>query len=158
MNAIVSLNHFCEIHGPQTIFSTQTLREKSTVLSHHSTNVNNSSTSCCSACGSIGSKVIFMTEDKSSSIMFVSSEKSIFAKENLNSLKTITLRSLSCEVRRRRNVTTSNVNNFRYFRSQRTIKRASCTSKTRASIRSASHLKSKTRRPEASRSSTRSSS
>lgn len=157
MNAIVSLNHFCEIHGPQTIFSTQTLREKSTVLSHHSTNVNNNSTSCCSACGSIGSKVIFMTEDKSSSIMFVSSEKSIFAKENQNSLKTITLRSLSCEVRRRRNVT-SNVNHFRYFRSQRTTKRDSCTSKTRGSTRSASHLKSKTRRLEASRNSTRSSS
>lgn len=96
MNAIVNLNHFCEIHGPQTIFSTQTIREKS-FLSHHSSN-NNITNTCC-ACGSIGSKVIFLTEDKDSSTMFVSSEKSIFGKEHQSSLKVTCLRSLSCEVR-----------------------------------------------------------
>lgn len=94
MNAIINLNHFCEIHGPQTIFSTQTVRDP-----NNSNSVNPGSTPInhkpCSACGSVGNKVIFMSRDKESSIMFVSSEKSIFGKEYLRS---VALRSLSCEV------------------------------------------------------------
>lgn len=95
MNAIINLNHFCEIHGPQTIFSTQTMRDKS-LLNNSTSSISSNNNTPCYGCGSIGNKVIFMTEDKDSSIMFVSSEKSIFGKDNQNSL--ITLRSLSCEV------------------------------------------------------------
>lgn len=93
MNAIINLNVFCEIHGPQTIFSTQTIREKSVLNNSTSNSANNNP---CSGCGSIGNKVVFMSEDKDSSIMFVSSEKSIFGKDSQSSL--ITLRSLSCEI------------------------------------------------------------
>lgn len=96
MNAIINLNHFCENHGPQTIFTTQTLRDKSLLKSPSGSNSNNNINPCF-GCSSIGDKIVFMTEDKDSSIMFVSSEKSIFGKENQNS---ITLRSLSCEVRK----------------------------------------------------------
>lgn len=97
MNAIINLNHFCEIHGPQTIFSTQTIREKSLIKSFPIQSKISDNGSPCYGCGSIGNKVIFMTEDKESSILFVSSEKSIFGKDSQNSF--ITLRSLSCEVR-----------------------------------------------------------
>lgn len=92
MNAIINLNNFCEIHGPSTIFSTQTIREKSLL----SSSTNSSSNNNCNGCNSIGNKVVFMTEDRESSITFVSSEKSMFGKDSQNSL--ITLRSLSCEV------------------------------------------------------------
>ena len=102
MNAIINLNHFCEIHGPQTIFHTQTVRDRQSIQS----TVSNSSSSSigqnsnpCAGCSSIGNKTVFLTEDKDSSIMFVSSEKSFFGKENQSALKTTALRSLSCEVR-----------------------------------------------------------
>lgn len=124
MNAIVNLNHFCEIHGPQTIFSTQTMREKSLLgNSSGSSHINN-------CCGSIGNKVIFVTEDKDSSIMFVSSEKSIFGKENQNSLKTTALRSLSCEVRKD-STQISTLTNLNFRRSRRTTRKASYTSAMR---------------------------
>lgn len=104
MNAIIILNHFCEVHGPQTIFSTQTIRDKSLLTNNNSNNLNNNnnngsssnSSQLCEACTSIGN-MVFMSQDKDSSIMFVSSEKSIFGKENQNSLKQTALKSL-CEV------------------------------------------------------------
>lgn len=95
MNAVINLNHFCEIHGPITIFSTQTVREKALI-----TNSSNSSNSTnCYGCG-IGNKTVYLSkENKDSSILYVSSgEKSIIGKDNQSSL--ITLRSLSCEVSR----------------------------------------------------------
>jgi hypothetical protein len=99
MNAIINLNHFCEIHGPQTIFSTQTIRERKNIQTTvNSSSNSNSSNNPCAGCGSIGNKQIFMTEDKDSSIMFVSSEKCFFGKDNQSALKTTALRSLSCEV------------------------------------------------------------
>ncbi|CAO1442870.1 unnamed protein product [Diamesa hyperborea] len=93
MNGIINLNHFCEIHGPQTIFSTQTIRND------FRKNVPPSGTcqNPCSACSSIGNKVVLVSQDKESSIMFLSSEKSIFGKE-ANSLKQAAMRSLSCEI------------------------------------------------------------
>ena len=107
MNAIIILNHFCEIHGPQTIFSTQTLRDRSLLNNSNSSNNNNgmsstssgwsvSATVACEACSSIGN-IVFLSQDKDSSIMFVSSEKSVFGKEHQNSLKETALKSL-CEV------------------------------------------------------------
>lgn len=94
MNAIINLNHFCEIHGPTTIFSTQTLREiKPKDINFKEAKVNETR----NCCGSIGGKVLFITEDKNSSITFVSSERNILGKDNQNLL--ITLKSLSCEVR-----------------------------------------------------------
>lgn len=103
MNAIINLNHFCEIHGPQTIFSTHTIRERNNIQTTISNSSNNNSSTSnnnpCAGCGSIGNKQIFMTEDKDSSILFVSSEKSFFGKDNQSALKTTALRSLSCEVR-----------------------------------------------------------
>ncbi|CRL07369.1 CLUMA_CG020347, isoform A [Clunio marinus] len=94
MNAIINLNHFCEIHGPQIIFSTQTIRDKS--LLNNSSTISSSNVtinSICSACSSIGNKVLFVSKDNSSSIMFLSSEKAVLGK----SFGTTTLRSLSCE-------------------------------------------------------------
>lgn len=92
MNAIVNLNHFCEIHGPQTIFTTQTVRDRSFIQSSSS---NENSSTNCESCSSIGNKMYFVSEDNS--IMFVSSEKSLFGKEHQNALKQAALRSL-CEV------------------------------------------------------------
>jgi hypothetical protein len=48
------------------------------------------------ACTSVGNTV-FLSQDKDSSIMFVSGEKSLFGKDHQNSLKQTALRSL-CEV------------------------------------------------------------
>lgn len=101
MNAIIILNHFCEVHGPQTIFSTQTIRDRS-ILSNNSNNNNGSNLSLgsslqtCEACTSVGS-LVFLSQDKDSSMMFVSSEKSLFGKDHQYSLKQTALKSL-CEV------------------------------------------------------------
>lgn len=66
MNAIINLNHFCEIHGPQTIFSTQTIRDKSIIqnssLSTSSANCSNGKPNICEGCTSIGTKMIFVSE------------------------------------------------------------------------------------------------
>lgn len=100
MNAIVTLNHFCEVHGPQTIFFTQTIRDRSLLNSNISSNNNNgsssNSTQFCEACTSV-ENMVFVSQDNDSSIMFVSSEKSVFGKEHQNSLKQTALKSL-CEV------------------------------------------------------------
>ena len=98
MNAIINLNHFCEIHGPQTIFHTQTVRDRQSIQSTVSSSASSSIGNPCAGCSSIGNKTVFLTEDKDSSITFVSSEKSFFGKENQSALKTTALRSLSCEV------------------------------------------------------------
>jgi hypothetical protein len=102
MNAIIILNHFCEVHGPQTIFSTQTIRDKSLLNNNLSSNNSNgpsssTSTQSCEACSSVGGNMVFASQDKDSSIMFVSSEKSIFGRDHQNSLKQTALKSL-CEV------------------------------------------------------------
>lgn len=92
MNAIINLNHFCENHGPQTIFSTQTIRERALLNSCHGSPLS------CLGCGSIGTTVFTTTDKDSPSILFVSSEKNIIGKDSQNSSALITLRSLSCEV------------------------------------------------------------
>lgn len=102
MNAIIILNHFCEVHGPQTIFSTQTIRDRSLLLSGNVNNNNIATSSSgtslqsCEACSSV-KNIVFLSQDNDSSIMFVSSEKSILGREHQNSLKQTALRSL-CEV------------------------------------------------------------
>ncbi|XP_070497727.1 folliculin [Chironomus tepperi] len=95
MNAIINLNHFCEVHGPQTIFTTQTIRDKSYIQNSSSTDCSSQNIINCESCSSIGSKMYFVSEDNS--IMFVSSEKSLFGKEHQNALKQAALRSL-CEI------------------------------------------------------------
>ena len=95
MNAIINLNHFCEVHGPQTIFTTQTVRDKSYIQSSSSNETSSQNILNCQSCSSIGNKLFFVSEDNS--IMFVSSEKSLFGKEHQNALKQAALRSL-CEV------------------------------------------------------------
>lgn len=107
MNAIINLNHFCEVHGPQSIFSTQTIRDKSLIQSISSNvNNNNNSNGCqqsssskgvCEGCSSIGPKMVFVSEENS--IYFVSSERSILGKDHQSSLKQTALKSL-CEVRK----------------------------------------------------------
>lgn len=101
MNAIITLNHFCDIHGPQVIFTTQTLRDQFLIdakIDELKSSTNNDYKSPCGGCSSIGNKLIFKTEDKESTILFVSSEKTLFGAEILSLLKSTALRSLSCEV------------------------------------------------------------
>lgn len=97
MNAVINLNHFCEIHGPATIFSTQTLRDKKLIT--NTAKASSSTSGQCYGCG-IGNKIVFLSKaDKDSSILFVSSgEKGIIGKDNQGQSSLITLRSLSCEV------------------------------------------------------------
>ncbi|KAG5667812.1 hypothetical protein PVAND_015781 [Polypedilum vanderplanki] len=111
MNAIINLNHFCEVHGPQSIFSTQTIRDKSLIqkISLNSNNNNGTSQSqkvVCEGCSSIGDKMVFVSEENS--IFFVSSEKSIFGKDHQGSLKQTALKSL-CEI------TANNQENLVFF-------------------------------------------
>jgi folliculin len=101
MNAIITLNHFCDIHGPQVIFTTQTLRDQLLIDSKNDelkSSSNNDCKSPCGGCSSIGNKLIFRSEDKESSLLFVSSEKTLFGSDILSLLKSTALRSLSCEV------------------------------------------------------------
>lgn len=103
MNAIITLNHFCDIHGPKVIFTTQTLRDQVLIeskIDEVKLSKNDDYKSPCGGCSSIGNKLIFKTEDKESTILFVSSEKTLFGSEITTLLKSTALRSLSCEVRR----------------------------------------------------------
>lgn len=105
MNAIVTLNVFCEVHGPQVIFTTQTLRDQLLIQSKNeelkasgakvtSQDLKN----ICDGCSSIGNAMIYKTEDKETSLLFVSSEKTLFNSDTVTLLKSTAMRSLSCEV------------------------------------------------------------
>lgn len=105
MNAIVTLNVFCEVHGPQVIFTTQTLRDQLLIQSKNEelkaagANITSQELkNICDGCSSIGNAMIFKTEDKESSILFVSSQKTLFSSEIVSLLKSTAMRSLSCEV------------------------------------------------------------
>ena len=94
MNAIIGLNHFCEVHGPIVLFSTQSIHETRNIQKLGNSVASNLS---CSACSSIGSKMVLLSQDKESSIMFVSSEKSF--KDAQAHLNIGAVKSLSSEVR-----------------------------------------------------------
>lgn len=92
MNAIIAFNHFCEIHGPMVLFSTQSIHEtKNIQILSGTAGISN----ICSACKSIDS-LIFVSQDKESDIMFVSSEKSF--KDAQAYLNIGAVKSLSSEV------------------------------------------------------------
>lgn len=106
MNGIVTLNVFCEVHGPQVIFTTQTLRDQQLIqakddeLKESLANVTSQDLKgICDGCTSIGNGLIYNTNDKDSTLLFVSSEKTLFSADIVSLLRTTAMRSLSCEVR-----------------------------------------------------------
>ena len=73
------------------LFSTQSVREFKNIH-----NLSGISTNPCSACNSIGNKMVLLSKDEESNIMFVSSDKSF--KEVKDLLNIGAVRSLSSEV------------------------------------------------------------
>lgn len=105
MNGIITLNVFCEVHGPQVIFTTQTLRDQLLIKAKddelklsEATVTSSELKNICDGCSSIGNKMIFKTEDKDSTLLFVSSERTLFSYDIVSLLKSTAMRSLSCEV------------------------------------------------------------
>lgn len=93
MNAIIALCHFCEAHGPNANFCTQTLRDtKINELIFNFDLIN------CAACNSIGNTTGMLSKDVESSANFLSSQFCVIP-ETTNLVKQACVRSLSCEVR-----------------------------------------------------------
>ncbi|KAL7640006.1 UNVERIFIED_CONTAM: hypothetical protein RMT77_009420 [Armadillidium vulgare] len=124
MNAILSLCHFCELHGPKIIFTTQSFRDPPSISSifisdELSPNKKNeeyawkygridkeeplksqpsSLTDTCSACRSFPhNKAAIITNDDENHVSFVSSQFPL-QDEVFTSLRQAGIRSLSCEV------------------------------------------------------------
>lgn len=93
MNGIIALCHFCEAHGPNANFCTQTLRDtKINELIFNFDLIN------CAACNSIGNTTGMLSKDAESSANFLSSQFCVIP-ETTNLVKQACVRSLSCEVR-----------------------------------------------------------
>lgn len=94
MNAIIALCHFCEAHGPRTVFCTQTLRDtKFEDLSLATDNVNPN----CEACNSIGNSLGMLSKDEESNTNFMSTQVPVL-NDVVPLLTQAGVRSLSCEV------------------------------------------------------------
>lgn len=94
MNAIIALCHFCETHGPSSVFCTQTLRE----LRLEEIDVKfDSIKDNCAACNSIGNAIGFLSKDDESNANFLSTQTPVID-ETITMVKQGAIRSLSCEV------------------------------------------------------------
>lgn len=124
MNAIISLCHFCEAHGPSAVFSTQTLRDSkidehlfrggddnesshhdnSPQHHHHHHHLDHNSgggvddvRKDCAACQSIGTQLGMLSHDGESNANFLSSQVPVLA-DAARMVRAAATRSLSCEV------------------------------------------------------------
>ncbi|XP_063702349.1 folliculin [Culicoides brevitarsis] len=94
MNAVIALNHFCESHGPNVVFTTTTLREtnlneisfKNVLFERHN----------CPSCNSIGLETGYNSSDAETNTKFFSSQHPVLP-DTVNVLKVAATRSLSCE-------------------------------------------------------------
>lgn len=105
MNAVVSLCHFCEIHGPSVLLSTQPCRSleqlKKTNQAFYGPRESLqpssfSSTSGCDACQSVSSN-IYVSSDHSADTSYISSQYP-WQPETDKLVRQACTRSLSCEV------------------------------------------------------------
>jgi len=94
MNAIVALCHFCESHGPSSVFCTQTLRDTKIDEIPVTLDLINDS---CQACNSIGNKLGFLSRAPDSNANFLSTQIPVLPDVALL-VKQAAVRSLSCEV------------------------------------------------------------
>lgn len=103
MNAIISLSHFCESHGPTSIFCTQTIREtKIDELSFnsaatHTTTAGDMGPIVCPACTSVGTAIGMLSQDPESNASFLSTQAPVLS-DCSTMIKQAAFRSLSCEV------------------------------------------------------------
>lgn len=94
MNAIISLCHFCEAHGPCSVFSTQTLRDSK--IDENLFNFDDYKKNC-SACLSIGNNLGMLSHDSESNANFLSTQMPVI-NDAIPIVKHAATRSLSCEV------------------------------------------------------------
>ncbi|XP_055376191.1 folliculin [Condylostylus longicornis] len=94
MNAVISLCHFCETHGPSSILCTQSLKE--TKVEDINFDLTQSSNKLCPACNSIESTVM-LSRDENAGISYLSTQGPIFP-ELYGLIKQASVRSLSCEI------------------------------------------------------------
>lgn len=95
MNAIISLCHFCEVHGPCPIFSTYTLRD--TKINELVDQSDGSSENVCPGCNSIGRSSGILSQDSESNANFLSTQTVVIS-DIVPLIKQAAVRSLSCEV------------------------------------------------------------
>lgn len=95
MNAIISLCHFCEAHGPCPIFSTYTLRD--TKINELVDQSDDSSKNVCPGCNSIGRSSGIVSQDSESNANFLSTQTTVIS-DIVPLIKQAAVRSLSCEV------------------------------------------------------------
>ncbi|KAG4073473.1 hypothetical protein HA402_000697 [Bradysia odoriphaga] len=93
MNAVVALCHFCESHGPSSVFCTQTLRDSK--IDEQLFNFDGNKV--CSACNSIGLSLGMLSRDEESNANFLSTQTPVIT-EVVTLVKQAAVRSLSCEV------------------------------------------------------------
>lgn len=93
MNAIVALCHFCESHGPSSVFCTQTLRDSKIDEQLFNFDANK----VCAACNSIGLSLGMLSHDVESNANFLSTQTPVIT-EVITLVKQAAVRSLSCEV------------------------------------------------------------
>ena len=93
MNAVIALCHFCESHGPCSIFCTQTLRD--TKLEDLQDELQGFATKCC--CTSLGESNAIYSTDKDSEATFLSTQNPALP-EVAHLVKQAAMRSLSSEV------------------------------------------------------------
>lgn len=109
MNAIVALCHFCEAHGPCPIFCTHTLRDtKIDRLIQNSSFIETE----CPGCNSIGKMVGILTQDSESNANFLSTQN-VVINDTVPLVKQAAVRSLSCEVKKKKQKCLFFVNNNR---------------------------------------------
>lgn len=96
MNAIIALCHFCESHGPCSVFTTQTLRD--TKIDENLFQFEEDAKTGCAACYSIGHKLGMLSHDTESNANFLSSQCPVIS-DAVRMVKSAATRSLSCEVR-----------------------------------------------------------
>ncbi|XP_065362585.1 folliculin [Calliphora vicina] len=100
MNAVISLCHFCEAHGPSAIFSTQTLRDTKLDELYSAAALQTSNSVAgkqCAACNSIGQTNGLYSKDNESGATFLSTQQSALP-EVATLVKQAAVRSLSCEI------------------------------------------------------------
>lgn len=95
MNAIISLSHFCEAHGPCSVFCTQTLRDSK--IDENLFNFDDHKKNC-SACLSIGNNLGMLSHDNESNAIFLSTQMPVLSDFVRDIVKHSATRSLSCEV------------------------------------------------------------
>lgn len=109
MNAIIALCHFCEGHGPTSIFCTQTIRDtKIDELSFNSAAIPTTSAAsgdtagaskqiACPACTSLGAAIGMLSQDPESNASFLSTQAPVLS-DCITIVKQAAFRSLSCEI------------------------------------------------------------